>query len=239
MPIFYRFKPTFGFLSHLYKSTVLQDHTALILLVSAHLPKDGVAIDVGAHGGQVTRLLAKLAPDGLVLSVEPSSYSRAILRVALWLRGVQNAVIFAGALGSANGTATIHTPLKRFRDMGYGLASLIGSGGDNFVAEPVAVVTLDSLVAVFGLKRVDFIKADIEGYEAAMLAGATSVLDTFHPAVFLEMNDEFLQRAGSSLEELWKNLTGRGYVPHDAKGAAIADHSSAPGDVLWLHRSRI
>lgn len=238
MPTYYRFRPTFGFLSHLYKSTTFQDHKALIPMISRHLPTDGVAIDVGAHGGQVTRLLAGIASNGLVLAVEPSSYSRAILRVALWLRRVRNTVVFAGALGSTNGTATIHTPLKRYRDMGYGLANLV-SGGADAISEPVAMVTLDCLVAEFGLKRVDFIKADIEGYEGAMLAGAKSVLDTYRPAVFLEMNDEFLRRAGSSLNGLWSDLKGLGYIPHSVSGAAIANPADALGDVLWIHASRV
>jgi hypothetical protein len=58
---YFRFKFTFGLLSHLLKSTFRQDRLALKPLISAHLPKNGVAIDVGAHGGQVSRLLADCA----------------------------------------------------------------------------------------------------------------------------------------------------------------------------------
>jgi precorrin-6B methylase 2 len=64
---------------HVWKSTVLQDHEELIPLIRRHLPADGVAIDIGAHGGQITRLLADLAPQGTVVAIEPSSYSRSAM----------------------------------------------------------------------------------------------------------------------------------------------------------------
>ena len=57
--------------------------------------------------------------------------------------------------------------------MGYGLAHLDSrpqaSSGET-VAEPVAVTTLDALIPALQLTRVDFIEADIEGYEAALIA---------------------------------------------------------------------
>jgi hypothetical protein len=105
--------------------------------------------------------------------------------------------------------------------------------------EAVAVVTLDGLVAAFGLARVDFIKADIEGFEGAMVAGGREVLRTFRPALLLEMDDHFLRRAGSSFNELWDELTVLGYGAHDGRtGKAINAGIPTDGDVLWLPRLR-
>ncbi len=235
MPQFYKFHLTIGYLTHLYKSVTRQDHSHLIPIISRYLPRDGVAIDAGAHGGQVTRLLCGIAPDGFVVAVEPSGYTRSILRAALWLRRCRNAVVFAAALGSTFGTMLIRTPLKRRGDMGYGLANLV-DGGAHSISEPVALVTLDSLAAQLGLTRVDFIKADIEGFEAELIRGAHHVLKTFRPAVYLEMNDEFLRRAGSSRAALWADLVELGFTPHDATGRTAKPlASTAPADdVLWL-----
>ena len=232
---FYKFRLTTGYLAHLYKSVIRQDHSHLKPIISRYLPRNGVAIDVGAHGGQITRLLAGIAPDGFVVAVEPSGYTRSILRAALWLRRCTNTIVFAAALGATCGTMLIRTPLKRRGDMGYGLANLV-DGGAHSISEPVALVTLDSLAAQLGLTRVDFIKADIEGFEAELIRGAHHVLKTFRPAVYLEMNDEFLRRAGSSRATLWAELLGLGFNPHDAAGAnprPLAAAASAE-DVLWL-----
>ncbi|MDR0733889.1 MAG: FkbM family methyltransferase [Dysgonamonadaceae bacterium] len=47
--------------------------------------------------------------------------------------------------------------------------------------EKISITTLDRFVEENNLKRVDFIKADIEGFEREMLRGATNVLKKFAP----------------------------------------------------------
>ena len=49
----------------------------------------------------------------------------------------------------------------------------------------VETITLDSFVKERGLDRVDFIKADIEGYERYMLMGARETLRKFAPKLVL------------------------------------------------------
>lgn len=61
-------------------------------------------------------------------------------------------------------------------------ASVIGGNQpDNCVEEKVAVTTLDEFAKSRELKRVDFIKADIEGAERKMLTGARGILRQFAP----------------------------------------------------------
>ena len=235
---YYAFRPGVGWLVHLWKSVTRQDHAHWGAAIAEFLPRDGIAIDVGAHGGQFTRLLARLVPDGLVIAVEPSGYARSLLRIALWVRGIRNVVVVAAGLGDAPGVALISTPIKRRGDMGYGLATLSRLTRPA-VAEPVAVVTLDQLAASLGLRAVHFIKADIEGFEAALIAGATRTLVQHRPAMLLEMDDRLLRRAGASLTALWARLVALGYAPYrlDHEVGALLRWVGEPadGDVIWLH----
>jgi FkbM family methyltransferase len=236
-PTFYRFSVTGFYISHLFKSATRQDHAGLAVVIGCYLPADGIAIDVGAHGGQVTRLLADIAHQGLAVAVEPSGYSRSILRLALFFRGYKNVVIAAMALGASAGAVLIRTPLKRRGDMGYGLANLVDAGTHS-IAEPVAVVTLDSLVTTLQLTRVDFIKADIEGFEDELIKGAVNVLREMRPAIYMEMDIGYLQRAGSSLETLWARMKDHDYVPYETKGRRPGNfmklHEPCAGDILWV-----
>lgn len=238
----YRFQISIGWLSHLWKSATRQDHKALRPALQKLLPKDGIAVDVGAHGGQVTRLLAELMPQGVVVSVEPSGYARSVLRLALWARGIQNAIIVAAALGTYNGIATLRTPIKMKGDMGYGLAH-IGAGatsdGRRIVTETVVVTTLDCLFAELGLERLDFIKVDIEGYEAAFIAGANITLARFKPVVMMEHNEDFLARAGSSADQLWSEMTDLGYAAHALRGSQLVMIGSGDreNDIFWVYRN--
>ena len=56
--------------------------------------------------------------------------------------------------------------------------SLIREGQNS---EQVAITTLDSFVEEYKLKRVDFIKSDIEGFERNLLMGARETLKKFAP----------------------------------------------------------
>ncbi len=237
----YRFAPSVGWFTHLWKSVTRQDHTRWRQPLKRILATDGIAIDVGAHGGQFTRLLAGLVPRGLVVAVEPSGYTRSVLRPALWVRGVRNVVVVAAALGAKSGVAVLHTPIKRRGDMGYGLATIAApatAARGTVVDEPVAVTTLDALVAALALARVDFVKADIEGHEAAMIAGGRETLQRHRPALLLEHDAKFLARAGADADTLWAELISLGYQPHGLAGDVPSlirlGHQPTQGDVLWL-----
>ena len=238
----HRFAPGIGWASHVWKSATRQDHRHLRTLLAGMLPADGVAVDVGAHGGQVTRLLAGLASRGMVIAVEPGGYARSVLRPALWLRGVRNAVVFAGALGEREGVARLVTPIKRGGDVGYGLGR-IASGTDTvgppgrMVSEAVPVTTFDRLAECLALERLDFVKADIEGHEAAFIEGAVATLGRFRPALMMEHDPVRLARAGDDAGSLRARLEGLGYRAHEARGdrlEAIRDGGPVGPDVFWM-----
>lgn len=56
------------------------------------------------------------------------------------------------------------------------------------------VRTVDGLCNHMGLGRVDFIKADVEGAEAAVLSGARRTLLRHRPALLLEIEDRHLEK---------------------------------------------
>jgi len=229
----FRFRPSWSWLGHLLKSTLYQDHAALDPILRRLLPGDGIAIDIGAHGGQVTRLLADLTPHGRVVAVEPSSYARSVLRVALLLKPRRNVTIVATALGAQPGVALLATPLKRAGAMGYGLASLVRDGRRMAVREAVPVVTLDSLIAAMALPRVDLLKIDVEGCETAVLEGAATTLSHHAPTLYVEISRARLERAGSTPERLWRMLGEFGYV---AEAVPAPRPAMADGD--WLFQRR-
>jgi FkbM family methyltransferase len=55
------------------------------------------------------------------------------------------------------------------------------SSKESETAEKIEITTIDNFVAENNLKKIDFIKADIEGFERYMLKGATKTLKTFAP----------------------------------------------------------
>jgi FkbM family methyltransferase len=209
----YRWRMSGSFLAHLLKASTQQHHRALAPTITRLVPPSGVVFDIGAHAGQYTKLFARAARRGRVYAFEPASYARSILRTVVWLHRLSNVAVLPVALGSESGLATLTIPVKASGSFGFGLSHLGPPSGRwrAVAAETVAVTTLDRAVAELGVDRLDFIKADIEGWELRLLHGAERTLERFRPHLLLELAGPALARAGDRLDEAFAFLTARGY----------------------------
>jgi FkbM family methyltransferase len=231
---YFRFRVNPGFFAHLFKAVFKQHHRGLVPLLRTLVPADGVVFDVGAHAGQFTKLFARLAPEGFVFAFEPGSYARGILRIAVRLNRLRNVAVLPLALGDRSGVALLTVPVKRSGSYGFGLSHLGAGDGRTAEVEAVAVATLDEVTASLGLARLDLIKADIEGFELRLVAGARDTIARFKPALLLELDDTHLARAGDTLAAAWEALTALGYRPYEATPTRAPLASPRGGDVLWL-----
>jgi FkbM family methyltransferase len=199
--------------AHLWKALTQQHHWEVLPTLRPLVPRDGVVVDIGAHAGQFTKLFSRLAPEGRVISVEPSPYALSILRPVVRLHRLRNVTIVPHGLSDTPGELVLRTPIKRSGAMGFGLASFADPGGERQTrADVVQVETLDSLVARLGLDRLDLIKCDVEGWEGHVLRGGCAAIGRFRPAIMLEVMASSLARAGETPEGIWEMLGAMGYV---------------------------
>jgi FkbM family methyltransferase len=215
-----------------------QHHKELIPILRPLLPADGVVLDVGAHAGQMARLFAGMMPRGRVHAFEPGAYALAVLRAAVALRGRGRIAIEPIGLGARPDRLVLTTPIKRSGSYGFGLSNLGNAAAGDAVRHEVRVDTVDNFVARSGLRRVDFIKADIEGWEMQMLLGAERTLTELRPVLLLEMVDAQLARAGNSHAGLWRFLIDRRYQAHRLEAGLPRFTPAADGDVVWVPAER-
>lgn len=234
----YRLRLSGSFLAHLFKAVFKQHHREDLPILRRLIPRDGVVIDVGAHAGQYTKLFAKLADRGFVYAVEPGSYARLILRIAILANRLRNVAILPAALGERAGMTTLRMPVKHSGAYGFGLSHLGETNRpEPMVSELVPLVTLDDVVAAAQLPRLDFIKADIEGWEIPMIRGGSASLRRFKPVLFLEMTEQTFARAGETLASAWRALEELEYRAHVARGdALVAIEAPQEGDIYWVAR---
>lgn len=168
---------------------------------AALIPPASLCFDIGAHVG--SRVRAWRALGARIVAVEPQPDFVAILNT---LYGHDSRVtIVSAALGAREGEATLlvseRTPtvttlsrdwiLEVQRDPGFrGVAWKPGNA--------VPVITLQQLIDRYGIP--DFVKIDVEGYEAEVLHG----LDTALPCVSFEYLPAARQVALQCLERLAK-----------------------------------
>src|SRR6185437_3472168 len=109
-------------------------------------------------------------------------------------------------------TMVLHTPIKKRGELGFGLAHLGDDTGTRATQEQtIRLTTMDGFAAERGLTRLDFIKADVEGWELHALKGGVRTLSTFKPALFLEVVASSLARAGARPDDVWTLLGPLGY----------------------------
>jgi FkbM family methyltransferase len=233
----YRWRLSGSFLAHFFKATTQQHHRALAASIARLVPSDSIVFDVGAHAGQYTKLFARAAAEGRVYAVEPGSYARSILRSVVWLHGLTNVMVLPMALGSGSALGTLTLPVKGRDSLGFGLAHL-GAPENRWgivAQELVTVTTLDTVVAALGLDRLDFIKADIEGWELRLLHGGRDSLQRFRPRLMLELSTEHLARAGDRLDDGFAFLEELGYAAFElAPGGEMVPVTTRHDGDFWF-----
>lgn len=149
-------------------------------LNAAFVKPGGLVFDIGAHVGDRVASFRRLG--ARVVAVDPQPVALRALR--LMFRNDPGVTLVPGAVGAAPGTArmflntanpTVSTLSRDFIAAADGAPGWEGQTWDS--AQDVAVTTLDALIATHGLP--DFVKIDVEGHEAAVLAGLSHPLPAF------------------------------------------------------------
>jgi FkbM family methyltransferase len=222
-----------SWLAHVFKAVTQQHHRELAPVLAPFIPDDAVVLDVGAHAGQFSKLFAALAPRGRVYAFEPSDYARTVLAPALAVGGRGRVEIVAAGLSDAPGELVLHTPIKRRGGLGFGIAHLGAATEGPGVDQTVPLTTLDAFARDRGLARLDFIKMDIEGWEARALAGGRETLARFLPTLFLEVDAAMLARAGDDPDSLFRWLEALGYRAWRSPQMAPTAAYAGAGDYLF------
>jgi FkbM family methyltransferase len=168
----------------------------LQVLLQLVRPGDTV-IEAGANIGCHSVPLAKaLLPNGALVAFEPQRLTYQILCANLALNGLLNVYARNAAAGRAPGQISV--PLLDPRSVqNFGGLSLVGSEK----GEPVPIETIDG----FSLASCRMIKADVQGMEADVLAGAEATIKRCRPILYVEN-----EQAATS-PALIRQIQGYGY----------------------------
>jgi FkbM family methyltransferase len=146
------------------------------------------AIDIGANVGFHSMLLASLVgADGHVLAFEPNTENCRLIMLSAAENGFKHIELFPIALADAPGALSF-TPAVGSNGV------LLPSGRDTLLHPNCTIVPAMRLDDLIGDRKIDFIKADIEGAEYRALSGATRVIARDRPIITSEFSLEMLGR---------------------------------------------
>lgn len=165
-------------------------------------------VDAGGSFGWYAVLFSQaVGPNGRVHVFEPIPRTVRVLEGNLRRNACANVQVHALALADAAGTMDVFVP-----DIGVSGSLRLHDYQEGYETFACPVRTLDELAETDRWSRLDFIKADIEGAEFALLRGAERGLARWQPRLLLEIQADSTRRFGHEPAAVFRWLAERGYV---------------------------
>lgn len=165
------------------------------------IPGNMVAIDAGAHVGYWSLLMAPEFKMVYALEPHPDNYACLIENILeAWRKNIAPMRV---GLGHIMGPAEMRRNANTTDDNSGAWHMFLDYDGD------ATVVALDSL---YTPGRIDLLKLDIEGMEAAALRGGREVIQRDKPTIIIELNTAASENYGRSDREQEQLLRDWGYL---------------------------
>lgn len=145
-------------------------------------PKKGdIFVDIGSHVGKYSISTAKaVGNEGLVIAVEPHPETFLALKNNAALNHLQNVFFFNIGAWNTSGNVRFHVGGSAAEFSAY------ETGYSKSIDVPTKRMD-ELLIGDLKLKRVDWIKIDVEKAETEVLEGLTATLQKFKPKFFMEV----------------------------------------------------
>jgi FkbM family methyltransferase len=193
-------------------------------------------IDVGANRGQFVDEIRSSGWQGDVLSFEPlpTVFAQLSRRAA----GDPGWTAIEVALGEVNGTREINVAANTWSSSLLPIADthLAAAPASRYVERhPVEVRTLDDVLGELGLLegRIFYLKVDTQGYELAVLAGASAAVQA-SAAIELEVSLTELYEGQPLIVDVLRHMLDLGFVPISMAPSFISDGRVLQRNALFV-----
>ena len=192
-------------------------------------------IEIGANNGHFTLEFADFVGDtGRVYAFEPQRIIFQQLCGNVFLNGFDNVYTFHMGLGNSTGISKMESPNYHSTDLvNFGNVRLLNESEDSH--ELVIVDKLDS----FGFDNVSIIKIDVQGYESYVIEGASETIRRNRPYIFIEIEEEQLEKFGISESHLINQIVSLDYnvyrfqvgIPYQTRNGVCLDCVCIPREL--------
>ena len=161
--------------------------------------KKHIVLDIGAHIGYFTLIMAKQAKQ--VHAFEPEARNFQLLKMNLELNKQSNVKLHNVAVAETNGKTMLH-----LCEMNRGMHRIYPSHWCKGGTREVQTVRIDDII-----QEADFIKMDIEGAELGALKGMTKLLKKCDITIIMEFLPSSIEEYGVKPRNIHDLLTSLGY----------------------------
>lgn len=165
-----------------------RDYQDIYFLKQFVKPGD-VCIDIGAHLGYFTLELSRIVkPEGKVYAVEPMSKFNTVLGKLIASHKAQNVTLYPVALGGDGEYVEMGIPEVGNKKK-FAYARVMESSPALQYVESEKVKNWQGDQLFKDLKRLDFVKCDVEGLEFKVISSLINTVRTFQPILLCEFFD--------------------------------------------------
>ncbi|RJU81259.1 MAG: FkbM family methyltransferase [Candidatus Poseidoniales archaeon] len=192
------------------------------------LSKDDIVFDVGANMGIVANWFAQRCKH--IHAFEPHPGNIATIKSQQELRNIDNITLHNIALGRTHSKMQLH--VKQFHGH-HSLGDVDNSPTIDKIE--VDVNTIDEVAKNLGIKAINFLKIDVEGFESDVLHGAENLLKNKKiEYILFELQDSILQSINRTSSEVFEIIFNAGYQIIDLNGNMQKDNNKTipNGDYL-------
>jgi FkbM family methyltransferase len=219
------------------------------------LDEEEVALDVGAHIGYMTSLMAiRCGPGGQVFSFEPhpTLFRELKINIELWSEYQGIAQVNAVNIALSDQDASAFLKIPAHWEVNRGVAQVVTTEenvADQASFSPIKLKRLDHVLN--GHLQVALMKLDVEGHELAVLRGAENFLSRgkIRDIIFEDVNSYpsssmlFLEKLGYTLFSLAKHFRGPQLYSPDRNGVSPRDDPNYlatldPERAIWRMRKK-
>ena len=201
-------------------------------MVKQLIQPDFTVVDLGANLGYFSKTFARLAKNGKLISIEPVPVFYDTL--SYFMKGYSNTTIYNVALGTEEGSITMVLPESNGM-IRTGLPHVAESEEEKqlHATQEVKIVKGSNLLA--DLKKIDYIKCDIEGYELIVFQEIKPILEKHLPFVQIEI-------AEKNLDEMLSIFNSLGYTQFGIKDFKFVKETgmqAEEGDFFFVPEKRL
>jgi FkbM family methyltransferase len=178
------------------------------------LDPSGVFLDIGANTGIYTIKTAKYfnGRGGIVVALEPFPDVLAMLYHNVQINGFTNVRLRNFCAGERTYSTAFWMNFNKPN------AFSLVKRDEKALCLSTLVVALDNLFAWEGLNRLDYLKIDVEGAEAQVLAGAKETISKYRPIIQVEVNikDAPIDLPNYSVFQAATGSVNKVYIPNES-----------------------
>jgi FkbM family methyltransferase len=200
------------------------------------VPVGGTAFDIGGNVGAITLALAdKVGHAGRVYSFEPGPVIFGRLVNNLNLNPDLKEVVFPQMLGLSDEEGSLmYYELGHYR--GDGVLYPPDGTWEYHESFQVNVTTIDLFTSRQDIRRIDFMKIDVEGMEQAVLRGGLKTISAFRPILYLETLVEMGPGNFSGVEGILKPMGYEMFKVNSDGGLLPATAGDFQDNTIAIHR---